>query len=117
MLTTAARTVGLIRPVASSRTPPITPPAPLANSSTPYAKPALPAPRSWAKIGIDDCSEAPTKNDPRPPRMIMLTRVWLEPTSRSTRTESRMPTRTRRTPPSRVWPVNRVRNRNSVSGR
>ena len=37
------------------------------------AVPALPAPRSWAKIGIEVCSDAPMKNDPRPPRMIMAT--------------------------------------------
>lgn len=117
VLTTVAVTVGRIRSVASSRKPPITPPAPLANSSTLYAIPAEPAPRSCAKIGIEVCSDAPMKNELSPASRSMLTRTWFDRTSRSTRSESTTPTRVRGTPWSRICPVNLVRNRNSVSGR
>ena len=84
----------------------MTPPAPLANSSTLYALPALPAPKSWAKIGIADCSEAPTKNDAEPGQDDHLTSMWFRAdlAQHPEGVDSADP-RPRRTPSSRVCPV------------
>ncbi len=60
---------------------------------------------------------APTKNAPRPARMIMTASTRSRETSRNTRTAASRVTRSGATTPSRLCPVNLVRAISTVSGR
>lgn len=117
VLTTVAVTVGRIRSVASSRKPPITPPAPLANSSTLYAVVDEIPPMVSAMAGMADCIALPMKNAPRPASTIIETSTRSRRTSRSTLSALSTPTRVLAATPARRCPVYFVRIMRMVSGR